>query len=42
MKLSEKQHMIEELTEELPFDLADAMIGMEGITPYDFMEDNKI
>jgi exodeoxyribonuclease V alpha subunit len=42
MKLSEKQQDLEELTEELPFALADAMIGMEGITPYDFMEDNKI
>jgi exodeoxyribonuclease V alpha subunit len=42
MKLSEKQPIIEELTVKLPFDLADAMIGMEGITPYDFMEDNKI
>lgn len=42
MKLAKEYHVLDELSAELPFDLADAMIGMEGITPYDFMEDNKI
>ncbi|PLR68240.1 MULTISPECIES: SF1B family DNA helicase RecD2 [Bacillaceae] len=42
MKLAKEYQVLDELSSELPFDLADAMIGMEGITPYDFMEDNKI
>jgi exodeoxyribonuclease V alpha subunit len=42
MKLSQKHEEKQELESELPFGAADAMIGMEGITPYDFMEDSRI
>lgn len=42
MKLSQKQEEEKQLESVLPFGSADAMIGMEGITPYDFMEDSRI
>ncbi|MBD1381253.1 SF1B family DNA helicase RecD2 [Metabacillus arenae] len=40
-KLRKTAAIDDNLQDELPFDIRDANIGMEGITPYDFMEENK-